>query len=214
MSSGRDRSQPNVEFMPDMAYSVSAESFSRNAVFANGMTLQEPPQGTMARGRQPLYYDETPEDAKRAGRDLVSPLDAEDPTTQELGATGFGIFCHPCHGATGAGDGPVAAKGFPPPPSLFTEQANGLADGQMFHIITFGQKNMPAHAAQIPPTQRWQIVTHVRELQARAVTKAAADSAAAQAAANAEAEADVGADAPGVPDENSELPPDTGESGS
>jgi mono/diheme cytochrome c family protein len=186
-NSGRDLSRPNVEFMPDMAHSVAAESFTSNAVFADGMTLQTPPEGTVARGRLPLRYGTTPEEAQRAGRELTSPVAADDADAMARGATGFGVFCHPCHGATGAGDGPVAAKGFPPPPSMFTEQANNLADGQIFHIITFGQKNMPAHAAQIPAQQRWEIISHVRGLQARAAEKAAEEQAAAEEAA-AEAE--------------------------
>lgn len=201
-NSGRDMSQPNVEFMPDMAHSLAYESFARNPVFANGITLQTPPAGVVARGRLPLRYGSTPEEAQRAGRELTNPADAEDASIQQLGATGFGIFCHPCHGATGAGDGPVAMKGFPPPPSLFAEKATNLADGQIFHIISFGQGNMPAHATQIPPAQRWQIVTHVRHLQARAVEKAAAEAAAAAA------------EAAGTPDAEPEEPTDGEEAGS
>jgi mono/diheme cytochrome c family protein len=186
LNSGRDMSRPNVEYMPDMAHSLAYDSFARNPVFANGITLQTPPAGAVARGRLPLRYGSTPEEAQRAGRELTNPLDPgdpEDPDTKQLGASGFGIFCHPCHGATGAGDGPVAMKGFPPPPPLFAEKATRLADGQIFHIISFGQGNMPAHGTQIPPTQRWQIVTHVRKLQARAAEKATADAAAEKAAA-------------------------------
>ena len=183
LNSGRDMSRPNVEFMPDMAHSLANESFARNAVFADGITLQTPPEGTVARGRLPLRYGSTPEEAQRAGRELMNTVDAEDADIQQRGATGFGVFCHPCHGATGAGDGPVATKGFPPPPSLFTEKATNLADGQIFHIISLGQGNMPAHGAQIPTAQRWQIVTHVRQLQARAAEKAAAEAAAAEEAA-------------------------------
>ena len=192
-NSGRDMSRPNVEFMPDMAHSVASESYTRSAVFADGMTLQTPPEGTVARGRLPLRFGTTPEEAQRAGRELTSPVAEDDAAAKARGATGFGVFCHPCHGATGAGDGPVATKGFPPPPSMFTEKAVNLADGQIFHIITFGQGNMPAHAAQIPPGQRWEIITHVRELQVRAADKAAADQAATEKAA-AEAEADEGED--------------------
>ena len=60
LNSGRDMSRPNVEFMPDMAHSLANESFARNAVFADGITLQTPPEGTVARGRLPLRYGSTP----------------------------------------------------------------------------------------------------------------------------------------------------------
>lgn len=214
LNSGRDMSRPNVEFMPDMAHSLAAESFGRNAVFADGITLQTPPAGTVARGRLPLRYGTTPEEAQRAGRELINPVDAGDADIQQLGATGFGIFCHPCHGATGAGDGPVAMKGFPPPPSLFAEKATNLADGQIFHIISFGQGNMPAHGTQIPTAQRWQIVTHVRQLQARAAEKAAAEAAAAEAAAQAAEEAASGDAAAGSPEVEPEESADGEEAGS
>ena len=139
LNSGRDMSQPNVEYMPDMAHSLAYESFARNPVFANGMTLQVPPAGTVARGRLPLRYGSTPEEAQRAGRELTNSVDPEDAVIQRLGATGFGVFCNPCHGPTGAGDGPVAMKVLPPPPSLFSEKATHLADCQIFHIITLIQ---------------------------------------------------------------------------
>jgi mono/diheme cytochrome c family protein len=98
-------------------------------------------------------------------------------------------------------------KGFPPPPSLFAEKATNLADGQIFHIISFGQGNMPAHGTQVPTMQRWQIVTHVRQLQARAAEKAAAEAAAAEKAAAEEAAA-------GSPDAEPEETTEEEEAGS
>jgi hypothetical protein len=45
------------------------------------------------------------------------------------------------------------------------EKALQLSGGQMFHIITYGQKNMPSHAAQVPPDDRWRVIAYVRSLQ-------------------------------------------------
>ncbi len=164
----RDMSRTNMEYMPDMAYSEAYESFSRNPIFPDGITLQAPPPGTVVHGRPPLEYDASAHDAERAGRELTSPIDPKDKISLQHGAEAFGVFCQPCHGPTGDGDGPVARRGFPPPPSLFSEHSMGLKDGRIFHIISFGQGNMPGYASQIPPRDRWEIVTYLRQLQARA----------------------------------------------
>ena len=58
-----------------------------------------------------------------------------------------------------------------------------MSDGQMFHVLTFGQKNMPGYAAQISAADRWQAILHVRSLQDAAVRKAEADRKAQAAAA-------------------------------
>jgi mono/diheme cytochrome c family protein len=178
LNSGRDLSQPNVEYMPNMAYSHAYETFSRNAVFRDGVTLQRPPEGAIARGKMPLRYEATVEDALRAGAQLHSSIDMSDAAVLRRGAEIYGAFCQPCHGATGRGDGPIAARGFPPPPSLLSEKVMQLGDGQIFHIISYGQANMPAHGTQILPGDRWGTVAHVRRLQERAMaSQATADSA-------------------------------------
>jgi len=156
-----------------MAYSHAHETFSSNPVFANGMTLQQPPEGTIARGRIPHHYAATPEDALRAGSELQSPVDLTDADLLRRGADVYGAFCQPCHGARGRGDGPISTRGYPPPPSLATDKAINMEDGQLFHIISYGQGNMPSHAAQILSGDRWGAIGHVRQLQARAMESAA-----------------------------------------
>jgi mono/diheme cytochrome c family protein len=176
-NSGRDLSQPNVEYMPNMAYSHAHETFSSNPVFRDGMTLQQPPVGTIARGRMPLRYAATPEDALRAGSELRSAVDLRNATVLHRGADIYGAFCQPCHGATGRGDGPIAKRGYPPPPSLLSDKVMQMGDGQIFHIVSYGQGNMPSHATQILSGDRWGAVGHVRTLQARAMAdQAPADS--------------------------------------
>lgn len=83
----------------------------------------------------------------------------------DRGAAVYATFCEICHGAGGAGDGTVARRGFPAPPSLLAEKARNLADGEMFHILTYGRANMPAYRSQIDREDRWRAVLHVRRLQ-------------------------------------------------
>lgn len=170
----RDFTQRNLEFLPGMVESVPYDALSANPNFPDGKTLRKPVRGTIARGFMPLPYDATPEDALRAGMELQNPIPDTLYEAVQRGAFVYATFCQPCHGASGRGDGPVAQRGFPPPPSLFAEKAVKIKDGQMFHILTYGQANMPALAAQISREDRWKVILHVREMQRKAATLAEA----------------------------------------
>ncbi|HZT29901.1 MAG TPA: cytochrome c [Bryobacteraceae bacterium] len=160
---GDNPTRRNLEAMPEMVHTAAYKSFSANPNFADGKTLQLPPEGVIPRGVQPLDYAATPEDAARAGRELHAP--PMTPAGIERGAAVYQIYCLPCHGAAGKGDGPVAMRGFPPPPSLVADHARNLAEGQMFHIVTYGQKNMPSYATQVTPDDRWRVIAYLRGLQ-------------------------------------------------
>ena len=136
---------PNREFLPEMVHSVAYESFSANPQFPDGKTLQTPPPGTLMH------------DAERAR-----------PITPERGEFVFRTFCVACHGGAGKGDGPVAMRGFPPPPSLLAPHALELSDAQILDIVSRGQKNMPSYAGQISVRDRQAAVLYVRALQGKA----------------------------------------------
>lgn len=161
----RDFTERNLELLPGMVESVPSDAFAPNQNFPDGKTLQAPPPGTIPRSFTPVHYAATPEDAIRAGKELRSPFMQDSVAAIERGRNVFATFCQPCHGAGGLGDGPVVLHGFPPPPSLLAEKAMKLQDGQIFHIITYGQGNMPSLASQIAPLDRWRAVLHVRSLQ-------------------------------------------------
>jgi mono/diheme cytochrome c family protein len=183
----RDPARPNYEYLPEMVHAVSSESFTANANFADGKTLQAPPEGAIPRGHPPLGYEATEEDALRAAVELLNPVDPDDSEAANRGRHVFQTFCLTCHGGGGKGDGPVAMRGFPPPPSLLVQKTVDMSDGQMFHVVTFGQKNMPGYAVQVPPDDRWKAIRYVRVLQETA--RIAAEKAIAATAAEAEAAA-------------------------
>ena len=168
-----DRSRPNFELFPNMSHSVPSDSFALNSVFADGRTLQKPVAGTIPIGYRSLPYGPSEEDALRAAEDLTNPFAADDRRETRRGAELYQSFCSHCHGGGGFGDGAVGLHGFPAPPSLLAPEAKGLPDGRIFHIITFGQKNMPPHAIQIDQEDRWRIILHVRSLQEEAEETAA-----------------------------------------
>lgn len=160
----RDTRQPGLEFLPEMVHSPAYQPYTANPNFEDGKTLQLPVNGTIARGQNPIHFEATPEEAIRAGRELHNPLEYESPSL-ERGQDTYRNFCTPCHGANGLGDGPVVRRGVPAPPSLLEEKAVDLLDGQMFHILTFGQGNMPDYASQLSQEERWQTILYVRSLQ-------------------------------------------------
>lgn len=162
----RDYTERNIEILPGMVAHVAYPALSGNSATRDGKLMQAPVEGTVARGYAPVPYQATPADARRAGEELRNPLPTADSVaTVVRGATVFATMCAPCHGLTGTGDGIIPQRGFPPPPSLFAEQAMKMKDGQMFHVITFGQANMPALAAQVGRDDRWRVISYIRSLQ-------------------------------------------------
>ena len=83
----------------------------------------------------------------------------------QRGGQVYNVYCIACHGASGAGDGPVAKRGFPPPPPLPTGKSVQMRDGQLFHILTYGQGSMSSMAAQLSRDRRWDVINYVRSLQ-------------------------------------------------
>ena len=83
------------------------------------------------------------------------------------GAARFAIYCAPCHGKAGDGQGTVASRLLVKPPSLLDKRLVEMPIGQIYSAILNGvnNMNMPSYAAQIPEQDRWNIVLHVRELQ-------------------------------------------------
>lgn len=158
---------PNIEFIPEMVRTNAYKAYSSHPDLPGQRVLQLLPSGTLPRGWKPIGFHPGPSEALRAGAELTNPVSAEDLESIPRGSEVFRIYCTPCHGASGRGDGAVAMRGFPAPPPLNNEKALAMKDGQIFHLITFGQKNMPGYAAQIAVEDRWKAVLHVRTLQRR-----------------------------------------------
>jgi mono/diheme cytochrome c family protein len=119
--------------------------------------------GTVARGD--LRADEAFYSGK-AGNALVAQLPL--PLTLELlrrGQERFEIFCSPCHGRLGNGEGMVAKRGLRPPPSYHIDRLREVPIGYFFDVVTNGFGIMPDYAAQVPPADRWAIAAYVRALQ-------------------------------------------------
>jgi mono/diheme cytochrome c family protein len=165
--SPRNNDQPNFELLPEaqMARSPAYTSFAPNSNFPDGMTLRTPPLGTIPRGELPLHYGSSPAEGMRAGKELQNPLSAASSQVRQRGAFLFATYCQVCHGVSGLGDGPVTRRGVPAPLSMLTGKAVQMKDGELFHVITFGQGNMSSHATQLSPFDRWCVIHYTRQLQ-------------------------------------------------
>ncbi len=159
-----NHAERNYEVFTEMAYSRAYETQSRSPELPGGLTQQPLVEGVIVRDRLPFRFGPGPEEAARAGRELVNPFE-DEPAVLARGAQLYARFCAVCHGGDGAGQGPVVQRGMLPPPSMHAVRALEMADGEMFHVLTMGQGNMASYAAQIAAPDRWKVIRHVRSLQ-------------------------------------------------
>jgi hypothetical protein len=138
---------------------------SESEFFADGSAMRQPVPGTIARGElhddSAFYYH---------GRDEKDSLIMKSPvqTTMQLlerGQQRFNIYCSPCHGQVGDGQGIVVKRGMLPPPTYHQDRLRQVSDGYLFDVMTNGIRNMPSYKAQVPVADRWAIVAYIRALQ-------------------------------------------------
>jgi mono/diheme cytochrome c family protein len=117
-----------------------------------GGTLRVPPAGSVAR-------DDPARDRTVTSRPAL---------TAELlnrGQERFAIFCSPCHGAGGDGNGIIVQRGMPRPTSYHDDRLRTADDQHFFDVITNGYGAMYSYASRVPPGDRWAIVAYIRALQ-------------------------------------------------
>lgn len=121
--------------------------------------LRLPPEGSLHRSGEVL------ESRFRAAMSLSNPL-PDDQATRSRGGELFAIYCQPCHGEAGRGDGPVAEHfGERPPADLVEGRTRGQTDGYVYATIRDGGGSMPGLGGQLSRRERWAVVRFVRSLQ-------------------------------------------------
>ena len=142
----------------DMANQPKNKALSPSDFFADGRSERPLLENTVAHGS-------IADDELYVGKDSNNfPL----PVNQELlerGQDRYKIFCTPCHGLQGNGQGMVAMRGMKQPPTYHQDRLRNSPNGYYYDVITnrFGQ--MLGYSAQIPPRDRWAIIAYVRALQ-------------------------------------------------
>jgi mono/diheme cytochrome c family protein len=133
--------------------------------FADGRSARPPVAGTVARGDDELRADEL----LYTGMANGAPADAYPyPVTASVlvrGQERYTIYCTPCHGATGAGDGMIVQRGFRRPVSFEDERLREAPAGYFVDVMTNGFGAMADYAVQVAPRDRWAIAAYVRALQ-------------------------------------------------
>jgi mono/diheme cytochrome c family protein len=90
------------------------------------------------------------------------------PLTEAVVARGqerFNIYCSPCHGVAGDGEGMIVKRGYKKPVSYHDPRLRNEKAGYFFDVMTRGFGQMPDYAAQVSPKDRWAIVAYIRALQ-------------------------------------------------
>jgi mono/diheme cytochrome c family protein len=147
------------EYVPDMVRGPAYKAFMPNPATRDGLTLQAPVAGTIARGGHPFHYGPGEQEAARAGRELTNPWPAS-PAVLHDGRGLYQTYCRICHGERGKGDGPLAGK-IPPPASYTSMRVVAFPPGRLFHVLTLGSNKMPSYAAQLSTDERWKVVAYV-----------------------------------------------------
>jgi mono/diheme cytochrome c family protein len=163
-------SKPRFHIVPDMDNQPRYATQSRNPLFADRRAMRPPVAGTVARG---TVLGNPALTTGKLGDDWVPGIPVPvDRSMLERGRQRYDIFCSPCHGLVGAGDGMVAKRAdellegtWTPPTSFHTNLLRERPAGHLFNTISNGIRNMPAYGPQIPVEDRWAIVAYVRALQ-------------------------------------------------
>jgi len=147
----------------DMHDQPKYKPFRQSEFFTDGMAMRPFVKGTVARG---TLREDVPFYTGKSGKDFVTELPV--PLTADLlerGRGEFQVFCSPCHGRTGMGDGVIVQRGFKRPTSYHVDRLRQTPVGYFYDVITNGYGAMSDYAAQVPVEDRWAIVAYIRALQ-------------------------------------------------
>ena len=168
--------KPPIEIFPDMNRQLKLRPQEPNAFFTNGVSSQLPPPGTIARSEPvqtaagPVYsFEDSPVNTGRVTGTTnfveLNPL----PVTGELlqrGRERFDIYCAPCHGRLGDGNGITKKLGLMPAvANLHDQRIVVMTDGEIFNTITHGKSTMAAYGPLMPAQDRWAVIAYLRALQ-------------------------------------------------
>lgn len=139
------------------------ETFDPNGFFVDGNSSRDLVPNTVARGlaRTDVHLSEGVVDG---GPATTYPFTITQQVL-ERGQERYNIYCTPCHGYDGDGDGIVVQRGFSPPPSFHEDRLREVPPGYVYGVITNGIGAMYSYAARIQPEDRWAIVAYIQALQ-------------------------------------------------
>lgn len=167
---GNRSDQPPVHLQQNMDFQHRGEAQEHSPFFADGRWMRPPVPGTVARDH--LKEDDHFWRGRLPGGKLADSLPSGVELDESLLARGedrYNIYCQPCHGAMGYGDGPVTRRGGgfqgAKPANFHIKRLAPVPLGYLYLVIKEGKSTMLGYAAQIPARDRWAIAAWVRTLQ-------------------------------------------------
>ncbi len=175
-----NKRNPGKIYMPDMAYSRGYETYALrdstkfttaeaarggSKIFYNNI----PVHGTIKRGELFPYTLPNDSNGYKMSANVTNPVLSMTEDEMKEAQRLYNINCAICHGDKGAGNGPIASSGkIGGIANLTLDTYVKMADGTMFHSITYGKNLMGSYASQLDRKQRWMIVKYIRTLQPKA----------------------------------------------
>ncbi|MGH7957388.1 MAG: c-type cytochrome [Opitutaceae bacterium] len=151
---------------PSMEHQPKWRPQSRSEFFADGRADRVPPPRTVARGM--LRTDDHLHHGRDAGGAFAPGLPAGvrvDMSFMQRGRHQYQIYCAPCHGASGDGNGITKRYGMGATPTYHDPRLRSMPEGEIFNTITNGKNTMLPYADKLSPEDRWAVVAYMRALQ-------------------------------------------------
>ena len=155
--------------MHDMYEQPRYKPGSPSPLFADGSAARRPPEGSIPAAQGELAGPSSGRLGRSEPRPAVSSSGGNpypsSLTLLQRGRDRYDIYCAPCHGLTGAGNGMIVQRGFPKPPSYLDPQLLHASDAELERSITDGYGVMYPFAGRVNEHDRWAIVAYIRALQ-------------------------------------------------
>jgi mono/diheme cytochrome c family protein len=179
---GMISTRPPIELFPDMDHQAKYKPQAESKFFADGRADRPTPAGTVPYGRGPggsdsgaIVHDAAflrADDAHYAGKNADGSFARGFPRDLEFndafvrkGQGRYEIYCLPCHGALGDGNGITKSYGMVATPSYHDDRLRSMPEGEIFNTITHGKNTMFPYADKLSVDERWAVVAYVRALQ-------------------------------------------------
>lgn len=171
----RGRMTPDAPLIvfPDMDFQAKYKPQMASKFFADGRVDRQPVAGTVPFGRSAGQADPAflrADDFRYAGKAADGsfargfPVEVNEALVRR-GQNRFEVYCQPCHGALGDGNGITKQYGMVATPTYHDDRLRQMAEGELFNTITNGKNTMQPYGDKLSPDERWAVIAYVRALQ-------------------------------------------------
>lgn len=168
---GTHFTHPPMDVFPEWAFpgmkrQPKYKPQGQSEFFADGRADRPLPAGVVSRNA--LRSDDALYQGKEANGSWVAAFPAGLPVDMKLmerGQSRYMIYCAPCHGALGDGQGITKKYGMGATPTFHDDRIRNMANGEIYNTITHGKGNMLSYADKLLPEDRWAVIAYLRALE-------------------------------------------------